>query len=103
MNEQEIYNKALLYWGEASQRLMVIEECAELISSICKCFRGRVNNDDVMDEAVDVQVMINQLRDMLNNEDKWNKKMRYKLDRLEERIKKAQAEGEEHANRQDET
>jgi len=87
MDEKEIYKKTVELWGEAFQRLMLIEECAELISSICKCFRGRVDNDDVMGEAVDVQLMINQLRSILNNEDEWNKKTQFKLDRLEERLK----------------
>ena len=87
MEEAEIYKATVEAWGEAFQRLMVIEECAELISSICKCFRGRVSNDDVMGEAVDVQLMINQLRTILDNEDAWNKKMKFKLDRLEERLK----------------
>lgn len=86
MSEGEMYSQAVELWGEASQRLMVVEECAELISSICREFRGRVSDDDVLGEAVDVQVVINQLRHMLNNDEEWNKKMRFKLERLERRI-----------------
>lgn len=87
MDEKEIYKKTVELWGEAFQRIMLIEECAELISAICKGFRGRVTDDDVMGEAVDVQLMINQLRDLLNNEEEWAKKTKFKLDRLEERLK----------------
>lgn len=87
MEEQEIYKKAVDLWGESSQCMMVIEECAELISVICKFFRGRVTNVDIIDEAVDVQLMLNQLHNILNNNEKWNEQMKYKLDRLEARIK----------------
>lgn len=87
MEEQEIYKTTVDLWGEAFQRLMVIEECAELISSLCKQFRGRVPDSEVLEEAVDVQLMLNQLRHMLDDEEKWNKQMRFKLDRLESRIK----------------
>jgi len=89
VNEIEIYKSTIDLWGEAFQRLMVIEECAELISALCKQFRGRVDNSTVLEEAVDVQIMINQLRYILNDNDKWNKQMRYKLDRLESMIKGA--------------
>lgn len=87
MNEAEIYSSAIKLWGEMSQKLMVIEECAELISSLCKQFRGRVDDSKVTEEAVDVQLMLNQLRFMLNDADKWNEQMKFKLDRLESRIK----------------
>lgn len=93
MNEAELYKATVGLWGEAFQRLMVIEECAELISSLCKQFRGRVDSSKVLEEAVDVQLMINQLRFMLNDNDKWNEQMRFKLDRLESRVK-----GEENAS-----
>jgi len=94
MNETEIYKSAVDLWGEALQHLMLIEECAELISSLCKQFRGRVDSSKVIEEAVDVQLMINQLKYMLNDNDEWNKQMRYKLDRLESIIK-----GVDNANR----
>ncbi len=83
MNEDDLYTQAVKLWGETSQRLMVIEECAELIHAICKGFRGRVGDDEVLGEAVDVQLVLNQLRSMLNNEEEWNRKMRFKLERLE--------------------
>lgn len=87
MEEQEIYDAAVGMWGEAFQRLMVVEECAELISAICKQFRRRVTDSSVLEEAVDVQLMVNQLRHMLNDNEGWNEQMKFKLDRLESRIK----------------
>lgn len=87
MKETELYKATIELWGGTFQRLMVIEECAELISSLCKQFRGRVDSSKVLEEAVDVQLMINQLRFILNDNEAWNKQMRYKLDRLESRVK----------------
>jgi GH35 family endo-1,4-beta-xylanase len=89
MEEEKIYQSAVTLWGQMFQRLMVIEECAELISALCKEFRGRIDDNDVVEEAVDVQLMVNQLRFMLNREEEWAKQMKLKLDRLEERIKGA--------------
>ncbi len=84
--EADIYMKAVQLWGEAFQRLMVIEECAELISSLCKQFRGRVTDSSVLEEAVDVQLMIQQLKYVLDDEEAWNEQMRFKIARLESRI-----------------
>ena len=87
MNEMELYKATIELWGKEFQRLMVIEECAELISSLCKQFRGRVDSSQVLEEAVDVQLMINQLRFMLNDNVAWNEQMKWKLNRLESRVK----------------
>lgn len=83
----EILRKAVDLWGEEFQRLMVIEECAELISALCKQFRGRVTDSSVLEEAVDVQLMIQQLKFMLDDHEAWNEQMRFKVSRLESRIR----------------
>lgn len=87
MEELEVYQKAVKAWGKAAQRLMVIEECAELINALCKYFRGRVTDDELISEMVDVQLMLNQLRFMVDDESKWQRTFAYKLSRLEERLK----------------
>ncbi len=94
MNEEELYSQAVKLWGETFQRMMVVEECAELINFICKEFRGRVSDDVVLGEAVDVQVVINQLRYMLHNDEEWNKMMWFKLARLERRIEGEQVDAD---------
>jgi len=86
MEDIDIYKKTVELWGVAFQRLMVIEECAELISALCKQFRNRESDSKVLEEAVDVQLMLNQLKFMLNDNKTWNEQMKYKLDRLESRI-----------------
>jgi len=87
MEEQEIYKQAAESWGIPLQRLMVIEECAELIHNIAKYFRGRCDDVDIMHEMVDVQLMINQMRAVIGREDEWNEYFAYKLDRVERRLK----------------
>ena len=87
MEEQEIYKQAAESWGIPLQRLMVIEECAELINNICKFFRGRCDDIDIIHEMVDVQLMINQMRAILNRDDEWNEYFAYKLGRVEKRLK----------------
>ena len=87
MTEEEIYKTTVDLWGVMFQKLMVIEECAELISALCKQFRGRVTNSNVTEEAVDVQIMLKQLRVILNDNDNWDEQMKFKLDKLETRIK----------------
>lgn len=81
-----IYEESVKLWGESFQLLMVIEECSELINAICKLYRNRVTTTDVIEEGVDVQLMINQLKVMLKDDETWNAKMKEKVARLEERI-----------------
>ena len=62
-----IYKEALEAWGMEAQLGMVQEECAELIKVINKSFRGRASTEELIEECVDVELMINQMRDYLNN------------------------------------
>jgi len=86
MKESELYQKAIDQWGEPLQKIMVIEECAELIKAISKWFRGQASDDDLIQEMVDVQLMINQLRVIINDESKWDRWWAYKVERLKERL-----------------
>jgi len=61
-------NKKLCYdvlakYGIANQRNMVIEECAELQKSVCKCYRKNSlkNRDNFIEELIDVIVMCQQM------------------------------------------
>ncbi len=57
---------AIKEWGAESQLDMVIEECAELIDAIQKWRRRRVESTKVLEEAVDVQLCLDQLKLMLD-------------------------------------
>lgn len=57
---------ALAKYGISSQRLMVVEECSELIKAICKRFRdsygyNKANDNNYKEEIVDVIVMLQQM------------------------------------------
>ena len=62
-DEESLYAECVKHWGEGSQIVMVIEECAELIVNIAKFLNKRgVTMMDLVKEAVDVEVMLDQLK-----------------------------------------
>jgi len=84
--ETELYAKAVKLWGEQAQEMMVIEECSELIKALCKYRRGKCTIDDLINEMVDVQITLNQLRFIVNDESKWQRWWDYKLSRLKDML-----------------
>ena len=62
MTEYEILKRALDAYGVDHQLEMLVEECAELIVSIKHWTRGRVKDGKVIEEIVDVQIMIDQMK-----------------------------------------
>lgn len=78
----ELMKRAVARWGEESQLDMVIEECAELINAIQKYRRHRVTSEGVLEEGVDVELCIAQLKLMLDAPNLWERKRQEKLDRL---------------------
>jgi len=82
-----IYEKAVKVWGIDAQKDMVVEECAELINAIIKYRRGRVGIEQVVEECVDVEIMLNQMKEYYNTalwESTKSRKL-LKLERLLER------------------
>ncbi len=61
---------------------MVIEECVELIDAIQKWRRHRIDSVKVLEEGVDVELMIGQLKVMLNAPVLWDNVRAEKLKRL---------------------
>jgi NTP pyrophosphatase (non-canonical NTP hydrolase) len=85
MEKSELYKKARELWGVSSQIDMAVEECCELVVAISHWKRGRAGDGKVAEEIADVEIMCEQLRCLLPNEeiDAWKEA---KLTRLEERI-----------------
>ena len=81
--EQELMQCALEKWGSDSQLDMVIEECAELIDAIQKWRRRRVTSEKVLEEAVDVELCLGQLKLMLRSPTLFEKVKNEKLQRLD--------------------
>ena len=80
---KELMHMALQEWGTQSQLDMVIEECAELIDAIQKWRRRRVDATKVLEEAVDVQLCLEQLKIILDAPILFEKIRQDKLKRLD--------------------
>ena len=86
-NKVELYKKAIEAWGNASQLLMAVEEMAELTQAISHLLRGRKNNkSEIIEELADVEVMCEQLRVIIDKNDKIDKIKEEKLARLSEML-----------------
>ena len=86
MEEEKIYNKAVELWGKQFQTDMMIEEASELIKIILKERRGKVFISEIIEEMVDCQIMLNQMKMIYNDDAMWNRLMTHKLSRLQELI-----------------
>lgn len=103
--ENKIMKAAIEKYGAGGQLGVVIEECSELIQAICKYQRAKSNSktsqrdldrriDALIEEAADVQIMIDQLA-MMKSEwdpvvysDMFSTMREEKLARLQKRLEK---------------
>lgn len=89
MNEirkREIFSQAVKLWGETFQMNMAVEECAELIQAIMKFRRNKVVGNvkaNLCEEIADVEIMLEQLRTILNEDVLIDNIKEEKLERLE--------------------
>lgn len=81
-----VYENALAAWGVDSQIEQLGEECAELILAIRHMKRGRCGAREFIEEMVDVEIMLTQMR-MIFPLDVWEEIKTQKLIRLRERLK----------------
>ena len=61
MKYKQIYQRTLDKWGREAQFDQAVEECAELIAVLKHWRRGKVNEEQVVDELADVWLMVGQL------------------------------------------
>lgn len=62
-NEKNVYLRALKNWGKEPQMLQVIEEMSELTKEILKNVNRKKNNvAEIIEEAADVEIMLEQLK-----------------------------------------
>jgi hypothetical protein len=99
-----ILKKALALYGTDHQVNMVKEEISELISELGKCIvnlssllaginhldRGKITEDELCGEVVDVEITIEYLK-MVLSEDKINSIREQKLERLERVLDESQS------------
>lgn len=86
IDKQQIFNDAVKKYGFDAQLNQLQEECGELIVASNKLRR---NNDveSMIDELADVYIMVNQIIQAMNIEDKVDDRVEFKLLRLKHRLK----------------
>lgn len=87
MTGREVLECAIWAYGEHAQTRQAVEELGELIVAIAKYRRGSVDKDAVIDEIADVRIMAMQLS-LIFGEEAVEDRIIYKLNRLNERLKK---------------
>lgn len=86
MPESQILRDALAVYGDKNQKIVAIEEMAELQKELCKTLRLAGNHNHLAEEIADVQIMLEQmimLYDCRADVVHWR---REKLERLKERM-----------------
>ncbi|OUP70708.1 hypothetical protein B5F10_02135 [Anaerotruncus colihominis] len=81
-----IFEQAIRTYGKESQMKMVLEEVAELQKEICKLWRGRDNVQAIAEEVADVEIMLDQLKLILDIEEDVQRFREKKITRLKERL-----------------
>ena len=84
--EQKIFRDAIDYFGDTSQKIMVIEEMSELIKELCKELRDRGNIENIAEEVADVEITLSQIKMIYDIEEAVSKQRDYKLNRFSNRM-----------------
>lgn len=85
MTEREVYQKAIEKYGFLNQRMMLVEECGELLNEIAKANRGRTTVANIITELADVSIMVEQMAEFFGVE-AYQKEKERKIERLKERL-----------------
>lgn len=87
---EEILTRAVRTYGKEAQMKMMIEEMSELTKALCKIWRTDPGSPEeakaaqsILEEAADVQIMIDQIRIMFGSTEQIEAK---KVDRLRFRL-----------------
>lgn len=86
MHEMSLLQRAIAKYGKDAQMKMVLEEMSELQKEICKLWRGKDNRDAIAEEVADVEIMLDQLKLMLDIPYQVEQHRQNKLQRLQERL-----------------
>jgi len=82
-----LYAKAIEEWGDTFQLFMLMEEMGELSTGVSQFVRGRVESSAVLDEIVDVEIMLDQLKVIMGHTDAdVHRQKEAKLQRLAQRL-----------------
>ena len=89
-----LYQDARKAWGEEPQITLAQEELAELNVELARHFRGRNDDEDVIDEIADVLIAVNQLA-LIFGLGETEARVEYKLQRLRDRVDQSLDTGNE--------
>ena len=95
MKKSDLYRQAVELWGQNSQLYMLAEEASEMSAAVHHFVRrtNTTSYECLVGEIADVEIMIEQVKYMLRVAELGRRvaeSKQHKLDRLEERIRKAQ-------------
>lgn len=85
VEEKQFCLRIMVHYGAENQEMMMIEECAELITALRHNARGRATADEVIDELADVIIMAQQLSFIYGQSkiaNRINDKLQRQLDRI---------------------
>ena len=91
MTKNELYQKAFKKWGDL-QLVVAIEEMSELQKELCKALRGNHNLSEIVEEVADVEIMLEQIKQIFRLGISVEAVKENKLKRLEERLNNPEAE-----------
>ena len=80
-----LYNRALKRYGIDAQKLMVVEECGELLNALAKTYRGRASVEELITELADVHIMVEQMA-LYYGWAEFQEEKERKLERLQQRL-----------------
>ena len=86
IHEMSLLQRAIAKYGKDAQMKMVLEEMSELQKEICKLWRGKDNLPEIAEEIADVEIMLDQLKLMLDIPYQVEQHRQNKLQRLQERL-----------------
>lgn len=82
-----IYELAIAKFGDAKQVVKAIEELSELQTELCRVFCDRGNEDRLIEEIVDVEIMLEQVKMIFDIPEEIIEEVKIqKVERLEKRL-----------------
>ena len=80
--ENQLYQDAIDFFGDLSQKVMVIEEMSELTKELCKELRDRGNVDHIAEELADVEITLAQIKLIYGIDELVQQHKEFKLNRF---------------------
>lgn len=85
--DKKLLKKAIDVWGKHAQLLTLLEEMSELQKEILKNInRGKENLNELIDEAADVEIMLEQLKYIFDVEQAVEERIPVKLEKVRRRL-----------------